>query len=806
MAIGRVAGPMLLSSLDRQGVDLSFVTDPGSGTQTLLHLDFTNFRLGVNTTTTTERLTVEGNISVNSKITTSTVDQPLYLTPNGSGQVIVSNVNVVKGNINATDIGTSIPSTAIFTTANTTGKATFATAQVSNLTPGRVTFSDGTGLNDSAGMLYFTGNNTFWASAIESAGTVGYTNLNITGEFKYNLGLDTRVPYFAANNMMATDPAVRFFTGNATFKANNVQVGTIPTNRLVYSTTNGTLTSASTLTYDGSTLSFTGISRVNNLQLTGQTITGLLLDQDILIIPDGAGAISVQDHRIVNVPTPVLDGDAVNKKYVDDRVTQSSANRIYLVNSDVTVLDNGFGLANVTVNVNGTTAAVFTDTWSYIGDYRIYNNNLQTVAGDIILTPATQNRIRLDTSSSALLPVGDTSARPGIAELGDFRFNTDVGVPEWYDGSSWVPSNAGVTTASQIITPNGSDYIFTLDQSATTDSVLVIINGVVQQPGTAYNATGTSLTMVETPLITDIIEVRFLAASIVYAANPIFVDSAYNEIFPLPSGTTLDSFDTAKYRSAIYEFTVKHVETSQYQMGQIYVIHNGVSANAVVEMKSTLGTPTTSMVSWSADIDVYGILNLSAYDPGTQTADQLTSSGVDGYIYQAITNNTGSAGALTIGQTYTFSVWLKAIGTTAGTIKLGHVEDADVGYNIVSYNSVVASYTDTWARYSYTFVATTAKPAVVIGGGYSFPSGTTLLAFGAQINTGGSPASYQATTTTNGATNLLKYSEQITSYSYSGSNLIGWQSSSASGQLNRGIDPYTGIIYGKLHKLYFNDV
>ena len=44
MAIGRVAGPMLLSTLDRQGVDLNFVTDPGSGSQTLLYLDFSNFR------------------------------------------------------------------------------------------------------------------------------------------------------------------------------------------------------------------------------------------------------------------------------------------------------------------------------------------------------------------------------------------------------------------------------------------------------------------------------------------------------------------------------------------------------------------------------------------------------------------------------------------------------------------------------------------------------------------------------------------------------------------------------------------
>jgi hypothetical protein len=39
MAIGRVAGPMLLSELDRQGIDLNFTTN----SNTLAYLDFSNF-------------------------------------------------------------------------------------------------------------------------------------------------------------------------------------------------------------------------------------------------------------------------------------------------------------------------------------------------------------------------------------------------------------------------------------------------------------------------------------------------------------------------------------------------------------------------------------------------------------------------------------------------------------------------------------------------------------------------------------------------------------------------------------------
>ena len=157
MAIGRVAGPMLLSTLDRQGTDLSFVTDPGTGTQTLVYLDFTNFRMGINTSSLTEPLTVAGNISVGNYIKTSTTNQHLYLLPNGTGQVIVSNVNILKGNINSVDIGSTIAGSGKFTTANTSAKATFASAQVTNLTPGRVVFSDGTGLADNSNFLFFTG-------------------------------------------------------------------------------------------------------------------------------------------------------------------------------------------------------------------------------------------------------------------------------------------------------------------------------------------------------------------------------------------------------------------------------------------------------------------------------------------------------------------------------------------------------------------------------------------------------------------------------------------------------------------------
>lgn len=58
MAIGRVPGAALLGNLDRQGLDLGFTTNSA----TLLQLDFTNYRIGVNTATPEFPLDVVGDV------------------------------------------------------------------------------------------------------------------------------------------------------------------------------------------------------------------------------------------------------------------------------------------------------------------------------------------------------------------------------------------------------------------------------------------------------------------------------------------------------------------------------------------------------------------------------------------------------------------------------------------------------------------------------------------------------------------------------------------------------------------------
>ena len=122
------------------------------------------------------------------------------------------------------------------------------------------------------------------------------------------------------------------------------------------------------------------------------------------------------------------------------------------------------------------------------------------------------NSVVTFTGTTAIkLPVGNDSQRPTGA-IGDFRFNTQSGAPEYYTGTTWVPVTNTVT--DQQITGDGSTTIFTLSQDATHVSVLVSINGTLQKPNTgaggAYTVSGNQITFVEAPLNDDVIDIRFL--------------------------------------------------------------------------------------------------------------------------------------------------------------------------------------------------------------------------------------------------------------------------------------------------------
>ena len=161
----------------------------------------------------------------------------------------------------------------------------------------------------------------------------------------------------------------------------------------------------------------------------------------------------------------------------------------------------------------------------FVANVFTVSNLVATVAtlGNMVFansTITTSDVIILDSNTALQIPKGGTGQRPSGVN-GMIRFNTDTPALEYFDGSIWVPVTNTIT--DQQITGDGVNNIFTLDQESTDIGVIVSINGTLQRPGSAYSITGTQITFVETPLTDDVIDIRFLGAT-VSVSNTVYDD------------------------------------------------------------------------------------------------------------------------------------------------------------------------------------------------------------------------------------------------------------------------------------------
>ena len=157
-------------------------------------------------------------------------------------------------------------------------------------------------------------------------------------------------------------------------------------------------------------------------------------------------------------------------------------------------------------------------TWSNmsIANLTVTGNTISTrhygnIFADTI-TPYQTTVTTFNSSTAIGLPTGGNVGRPSSPSAGQIRYNSDYNSVEFYNGTGWV--NVITNIAGQNFYGDGTNATYTLNQTTTSNGVLVSINGTVQQPVYAYNVVGNQIIFTEIPLSTDQIDVRFLAASV----------------------------------------------------------------------------------------------------------------------------------------------------------------------------------------------------------------------------------------------------------------------------------------------------
>jgi hypothetical protein len=104
-----------------------------------------------------------------------------------------------------------------------------------------------------------------------------------------------------------------------------------------------------------------------------------------------------------------------------------------------------------------------------------------------------KNRRLQSGSSGVVLPTGSAANRPENAAFGMIRYNTDSGLVEFYNGSSWSSLSTGgsITYTVDDFVGDGSTTVFNMSVAESTATQLIVFVGsIYQDPATAYTVNG----------------------------------------------------------------------------------------------------------------------------------------------------------------------------------------------------------------------------------------------------------------------------------------------------------------------------
>ena len=104
-----------------------------------------------------------------------------------------------------------------------------------------------------------------------------------------------------------------------------------------------------------------------------------------------------------------------------------------------------------------------------------------------------KNRRLRSGSSGVVMPTGSSAQRPIVANFGMIRYNTEIGLVEFYNGTVWntLSSGGSISYTVDDFTGTGVQTIFTMTiAESVAENIIVFVGSIYQDPATSYTVNG----------------------------------------------------------------------------------------------------------------------------------------------------------------------------------------------------------------------------------------------------------------------------------------------------------------------------
>jgi hypothetical protein len=189
---------------------------------------------------------------------------------------------------------------------------------------------------------------------------------------------------------------------------------------------------------------------------------------------------------------------------------------------------------------------VYVSGYQYSGDLGVTNIPSGANIGNLNVTDTTisstvANLVTFGGTAGIIIPAGNIDQRPSPATTATIRFNTINTSLEIWDGTNWVSGTGDISViTNQTIDGDNSTTVFTLDQAATAESILVSINGVLQTPSVDYTTSQSpdEITFTTAPAEGDVVQIRFISTTTTVAS---LYNGTTNINIPISNGNAVIS-------------------------------------------------------------------------------------------------------------------------------------------------------------------------------------------------------------------------------------------------------------------------